>query len=91
MFILQDLQAGRVMDQVDDLASRITLLSINPQEEKFIFGTQGTQKDWIIMEAVRMPLINILWIGTILLVIGLSIAITRRYREFRLMRDKSME
>jgi len=91
MFILQGLQAGRVMDQVNDLASRITILSINPQEQKFVFGIQATQKDWIIMEAVRMPLINVLWIGTFLLVIGLSIAIVRRYREFRLMRDKSME
>ncbi len=79
------------MDQVNDLASQITILSIDPVNEKFIFGVRGTQKDWIIMEAVQKPFINILWIGTFLLVLGLGIAISRRYREFRLMRDKAME
>lgn len=91
IFIIQGLQAGRVMDQVNDLAAQITILSIDPEQRRFIFGVRGTQKDWIIMEAVQMPLINILWIGTFLLVIGLSVAISRRYREFKLMRDKAME
>jgi cytochrome c-type biogenesis protein CcmF len=91
IFIIQSLQVGRVMDQVNDLAAQITILSIDPENRKFIFGTRGTQKDWIIMEAVQMPLINVLWIGTLLLVIGLIMAISRRYREFRLMRDKDME
>ncbi len=91
IFIIQNLQVGRVMDQVNDLASQVTILSIDPASEKFIFGTRGTQKDWIIMEAVQKPFINVLWIGTFLLVIGLCIAIFRRYREFQLMRDKAME
>ncbi len=91
IFIIQNLRVGRVMDQVNDLASQVTILSIDPASEKFIFGTRGTQKDWIIMEAVQKPFINVLWIGTFLLVIGLCIAIFRRYREFQLMRDKAME
>lgn len=91
IFIIKGMQAGRVMDQVTDLASQITILSIDPDNRQFIFGTRGTQKDWIIMEAVQMPLINILWIGTLLLVLGLTVAIFRRYREFKLMRDKAME
>ena len=91
IFIIQNLQAGRILDRVNDLGVEITVLSIDPVAEKFILGTRSTQKDWIIMEAVQKPLINLVWIGTLLLVIGLTIAIFRRYREFKLMRDKSRE
>lgn len=91
IFVIQDLQVGRIKDQVNDLGAQITILSIDPEAKKFLFGIRRTQKDWIIMEAVEKPYINLLWIGTFLLVVGLVIAIFRRYREFQLMRDKSME
>ena len=34
-------------------------------------------------------MINVLWIGTVLLVLGLFVAILRRYSEFAKMRDKA--
>ena len=40
---------------------------------------------------VKMPLINILWIGTFMMVFGFVIAISRRYGEFQKMRDKGVE
>jgi len=43
------------------------------------------------MEAVEKPWINLLWLGTFLVVIGFVIAINRRYTEFVLMRDKGVE
>ena len=43
------------------------------------------------MEAVEKPLINILWIGTFMMVFGFVIAISRRYGEFQKMRDKGVE
>ncbi|MCP4459423.1 MAG: cytochrome c biogenesis protein CcsA [Cytophagales bacterium] len=91
IYVIQGMNAGMMTDQVDDLASQITILSIRPESNEFVFGISTTQKEWIIMEAVQKPFINILWIGTLLLVIGLIIATSRRYREFRLMRDKAME
>lgn len=81
----------RIDDTIPDLALKVTIISIDPESQSFIFGAQTTRKDWIIMEAVQKPLINVLWIGTFLLVLGLVIAISRRYREFKLMRDKAME
>ncbi|MEQ8581119.1 MAG: cytochrome c biogenesis protein CcsA [Marinoscillum sp.] len=91
VYIIKDKMAGRIPDVISDLASRITIQSIKPEENSFVFGLSTTQKDWIIIEAVEKPWINILWSGTLLLVIGFGIAINRRYTEFKKMRDKGME
>ena len=91
IYVIKDKMAGRIPDLVHDLAARITIQSIVPEENSFVFGVSTTQKDWIIIEAVSKPWINILWIGTLLLVIGFGVAINRRYTEFKKMRDKGME
>ncbi|MFY0687820.1 MAG: cytochrome c biogenesis protein CcsA [Cyclobacteriaceae bacterium] len=91
VYIIKDQMAGRIADEVTDLGVKLTVLSIQPEENSFTLGLNTTQKDWIIMEAVEKPWINVLWIGTLLLCIGFIIAITRRYEEFVKMRDKDME
>ncbi len=52
-------------------------------QEKLYFGAETARPDYIIMKAVRKPLINFLWAGTILLVIGFSLAAFRRYGEYK--------
>ncbi|MEQ9402610.1 MAG: cytochrome c biogenesis protein CcsA [Cyclobacteriaceae bacterium] len=92
VFIIKEREfVGRVDDQVNDLAFKISIQNILPQEDAVIFALQTTQKDWIIMEAVEKPWINLLWLGTFLLVVGFTIAISRRYSEFIKMRDKGVE
>ena len=73
-----------------EIAARITLESINPDDGSVEFGIQTTQKDWIILQAIEKPQINILWIGTIIMIIGFIIATRRRYVEFIKMRDKGL-
>lgn len=92
IFIIRNQEyVGRIDEQVNDLAVRLSIQKIIPQENAVTFSYQTTQKDWIIMEAVKKPWINLLWIGTILLVVGFVIAINRRYQEFVKMRDKGVE
>ncbi len=92
IFIIKDREfVGRVDEHVNDLAFMISIENILPQENAVIFSTRATQKDWIILEAVKKPWINLLWIGTFLLVLGFSVAISRRYSEFIKMRDKGVE
>lgn len=91
IYIIKDNMAGRVPYQVNDLGARISIQNILPEENSFVFGVSTTQKDWIIMEAVEKPVINLLWLGTLFLVIGFGVAINRRYSEFVKMRDKGME
>ncbi|WP_425390032.1 heme lyase CcmF/NrfE family subunit [Ekhidna sp.] len=92
IFVIRDKKyIGRINDQVNDLAFRISIQNIVPQENAVVLAFQTTQKDWIIMEAVKKPWINLLWLGTFLLVIGFIVAINRRYSEFMKMRDKGVE
>ena len=91
IYLIKNRMVGRIPDEVDDVAAKFTLLNIHPNTGSFEIGTNTTQLNWVILEAVEKPFINILWIGTLLLVIGFSIAINRRYTEFMKMRDKGVE
>jgi cytochrome c-type biogenesis protein CcmF len=65
-----------------DLGIKLTLEEIRPQDNAFVLSASTTQKDWIILKAVEMPLINLLWLGTIMVCIGFCIATWRRYQDF---------
>jgi cytochrome c-type biogenesis protein CcmF len=45
----------------------------------------------VILKALEKPLINLLWIGTLVLTIGFGMAIYRRYSEFYKMKRKGLE
>lgn len=53
----------------------------NPKTQRFVFSTATTQSDWIILNALEKPFINLLWIGTIIMGLGFGIAASRRFKE----------
>lgn len=83
--------AGQIPDVNEDLGIKISFLNIDPTKEAFTFAVNTTQKDYIILKAIEKPFINILWIGTLVLVAGMLLAMIRRYQEFAKMRDKNTE
>ena len=83
MYIIKDNFLGTPPFIIDDLGVKITFAQVDPQTNTFTFVANTSQKDYIIMKAMEKPLINILWIGTLLLVLGLTIAMRRRIREFK--------
>ncbi|MFN8437286.1 MAG: cytochrome c biogenesis protein CcsA [Cytophagales bacterium] len=80
-YIIKDMQIGRVPEIMMDLGVKLTFLEINPKEQKFTFGIQTTQKDFVVMKASEKPMINLLWIGTLLVCVGMSVALYRRLTE----------
>lgn len=80
---------GYVPETLNDLGIRVVFQGINPDKRAFTFEFTSCQRDYIILKAIEKPMINVLWIGTVLLVLGLFIAILRRYHEFAKMRDKA--
>ena len=64
---------------VEDLGVRIAMDYIDPEKGKFHFTTNTTQLGYVILKVVKKPLINILWIGTVVLIIGFLISIYRRF------------
>lgn len=88
LYVIQNNNLARPEIMNQEISSRLTLESINPQDGSVEFGIQTTQKDWIILQAIEKPQINILWLGTVIMIIGFIIATRRRYVEFVKMRDK---
>ena len=91
IYVIKNRMAGKLPDEIKSVAAKITIQSIQPEDDSFTFGISTTQKDWIILEAVEKPGINILWSGTLILIMGFFIAISRRYSEFQKSRDKGLE
>ena len=46
-------------------------------------GATAQPDDWIVVQAYRKPLINLLWLGTFVLFAGVGISIFRRAKETR--------
>lgn len=88
VYLIRDRMAGRVPYTLNELGLRVSLLNINPEKNSFTLGVNTTQKEWVVLKAIEKPWINILWIGTLLLMFGFGIAIYRRYTDFVKQRNE---
>jgi cytochrome c-type biogenesis protein CcmF len=63
---------------------KFTFKKVNQNDETkdftFSFEAQTTQKDWIILNAAEKPFISLLWIGLLIMSIGVSIATVKRFK-----------
>lgn len=91
IYLIRNNLVGRIADESNEIGVRLSLNHINPESNSFTLGLQTAQKDYVIMKALEKPLINVLWIGTLVLMLGFIIATYRRYTEFMKMRNKAME
>jgi cytochrome c-type biogenesis protein CcmF len=91
VFIIRGNQVGKVPAIDNELGVKVELENIIPEQNKFSFKVNRYQKDYVVLKAILKPQINILWIGTIIMLIGFTVAIYRRYDEFSKMRDKGLE
>lgn len=91
IYVIKNNRAGKIASELAEVAAKITLEEIDPPNNQFVFKVNTSQKDWVIIEALEKPYINLLWIGTIVLILGFSIAIQRRYSEFQKMKLKGLE
>jgi cytochrome c-type biogenesis protein CcmF len=87
-FVIRDRLVARKPEVNKDLGFRVQFQEIDPSTGKFTFSVNTTQRDFIVMKATEKPLINILWLGTFVLVIGFTMATIRRFKDFIKMRDK---
>jgi cytochrome c-type biogenesis protein CcmF len=91
VFLIRDKMVGRIPDEISDLGIRVTLMNIHPETNEFSLGINTRQKDWVVIKAMEKPFINVLWIGTLVLMVGFGIAASRRVREFKKMKAKGLE
>ena len=78
IYIIEDNKVGLVPDIVDDLGIKVYLSEIKPNDELFKISFQTTQKNWVIIEAVQKPFINLFWIGFFILILGLFLSFRKK-------------
>ena len=76
-YIIDDNQVGFIPDIIDDLGIKVYLSEILPKEDKFKISFETTQKNWVIIEASKKPLINLMWIGFFIMIFGLSLSFNK--------------
>ncbi|NOT74827.1 MAG: cytochrome c biogenesis protein CcsA [Cyclobacteriaceae bacterium] len=82
MFVIKNkIDVALISHEIGELGVKITLLNIHPDTNEFTLGLNGRQKDWVIIKAMEKPYINVLWLGTGLLMVGFFIAMVRRFKE----------
>ncbi|MBN3581169.1 cytochrome c biogenesis protein CcsA [Algoriphagus aestuarii] len=90
-FIIRNNQIGKIPVVDSELGIKVSLENILPEDNKFVFKVNQYQKDYVVMKAIVKPYINVLWVGTIIMLTGFTVAIFRRFDEFKKMRDKGLE
>jgi cytochrome c-type biogenesis protein CcmF len=91
LFVIKDKMVGRIPAEIPELGIRMSLLSIHPETNDFTLGVSTRQKDWVVLKALEKPFINVLWIGTLVLMTGFGVSLFRRSGEFIKMREKGLE
>jgi cytochrome c-type biogenesis protein CcmF len=87
VFLIEDKREVRVMPvEINDLGVKLVMLNIHPETNTFTLGLTTRQKDWVVIKAKEFPLINVLWLGTGVLMVGFMIALVRRFKDH--LRDK---
>ncbi|MBS1486341.1 MAG: cytochrome c biogenesis protein CcsA [Bacteroidetes bacterium] len=76
-------EVGRIPAEINDLGVRVLLANIHPQTGEFSLLCDARQKDWVVIKALEKPYINILWLGTGVLMIGFGLSAARSIKEFR--------
>ena len=70
-----------VDSEIDELGVKFGFVGIDPQSEKLTLLISEKNKnagDFVIMQAIVFPYINVLWIGIIIMVLGSLIAVINR-------------
>jgi cytochrome c-type biogenesis protein CcmF len=81
IYAIKSNYAFGISDSIPDLGLKFQFVKIDPHTGKvnlLVSEKKTNKKEFVIMKAIVFPLINVLWIGAILLIIGNLIAIRER-------------
>jgi cytochrome c-type biogenesis protein CcmF len=81
-YLIRNQQESWLEDTVAGHTLYTRLTRILPDENAALieYRQPGAMDDYIIMKAIRFPYINVLWIGTVLMVLGFFISLVKRIR-----------
>lgn len=86
VFVLRNDEIFSTVEKIDELDAIVQYTNIEPSSmthQFTVFQKNGVQKDFIILKAMEFPMINILWLGCIIMIIGGIISIIFRVKQNR--------
>lgn len=86
IFVVQGGTIHHVEDEVSQAGLRFVFESVRPAEDQLelaIWKKDQEVPDYIIMKAIVFPWINLLWAGSVLMVVGFTISMVQRRRELK--------
>lgn len=83
MYGIRDNSEVKFESIVEEAKLRFKFMGVNPKNQTITIevAEQDTSGDYIIMKAIVFPWINLVWAGTIIMIIGFLLAILRRLQE----------
>lgn len=84
VYLIKNNAVEPIVSKVDDLGLQFMFWKIDPESGKIEISVQEKKsniKDFIVMQAIIFPYINILWIGCIVMAIGTLLSIWERIKK----------
>lgn len=84
--VLPDGSQHFIQNRIADWGLTFTFAGMRVEDDAvriLVEGARTTPEDWLVVQAIRKPFINLLWLGTILLGLGFGIAAYRRTLDTR--------
>jgi cytochrome c-type biogenesis protein CcmF len=72
---------ANIPEILPELGVRLTFKNIDTEKGEMIFSADVGEKDYVIMKAMEKPFINLLWLGSLIVILGFLIALKRRLSE----------
>jgi len=86
IYLIKNNNAFDFAHKVEDLGIKLRFSKIIPEKnmvEITLYQQPPSARKYIVMRAIQFPFINLLWAGTIIMVIGTLMAIFRRNKELK--------
>jgi cytochrome c-type biogenesis protein CcmF len=86
IYMIRNNNAFDFSRKVDDAGIKLRFSKVIPQQNKVeitVYQQPESAKKYIVMRAIQFPFVNLLWAGTIIMVIGIILSIFRRNKEIK--------
>lgn len=80
-YLIKDLIATSVPFKSVKPEATFSLIKVLPEDNKLEFEVEQKMNKYIILKAIIFPWMNLLWLGCLVMIIGISMSLWKRYRE----------
>jgi cytochrome c-type biogenesis protein CcmF len=83
VYYIRDLKAASIPADIEEPETRFYISKILPQEGKIEITTEQPLERFIILKAIIFPMINLLWLGSLIMVAGIFVSMRKRIGDMK--------